>query len=60
MVKKINLEFNKLDALYANNMILVKMDKVFVIIIYNRYKDNLMWNKTKKVLKINHLLCVIL
>lgn len=56
IVKEINLKFNELDGFYAYNTTLVKMNKVFVAKICKEYKDDLMWNKTKRGLKVNCLL----
>lgn len=40
MVKEINPDFNKLDALYAYNTTLVEIDKAFTAKICKRYKDD--------------------
>ena len=40
IVEEINSKYNKLDAFYVYNMILVEIDKVFVAKICKRYKNN--------------------
>lgn len=41
MAKKTNPEFNKLDILYAYNIMWLEINKAFIVKLCKRYDDNL-------------------